>query len=66
MIYEVRVEAQDKSEKMRKELITTNKALESKIDELEHRIFTLEIENQALAELPKKDEEIRRLTGKIY
>lgn len=65
-MYSTRVEGAEKLDRVKKELISTNRHLETKVEELQHRIFTLEIENQRVPELGKKDEEIKRLMGRVF
>jgi|JI6StandDraft_1071083.scaffolds.fasta_scaffold05190_3 chromosome segregation ATPase len=66
LLEEARTTLTEKAEKQKKELTATIRKFEGRVEELEEKTFQLELENQKVGELTKREEENKKILARIY
>lgn len=66
LLEDARTTLTEKAEKQKKEMTATIRKFESRVEELEEKTFQLELENQKVGELAKREEENKKNLARIY
>lgn len=66
LVNDTRVELTEKYEKQKRELLSTIRGGEEKMEILEQKNFSLELENQKIQEFVKREEENKKIFAKVF